>query len=142
MSLSTDSSSTLTPALASPRLLIPKTSSARLPIPAAASPRLLTPGMQGGGLFAINREYSYEVSIYDEGMDICSSEDIDMSSPKYQWLHEGGVKSYFCYLEIERLDYSDLCCHQPHHIRDIRLNHHTVATEFSVPSLDVSLKYN
>ena len=47
-------------------------------------------------------------------MDICSSEDIDMSSPKYQWPLEGGVKSYFCYLEIERLDYSDLCCHQPH----------------------------
>ena len=44
-------------------------------------------------------------------MDICSGEDNDMSSPKYQWLHEGEVKSYFSYLEIERLDYSDLDYH-------------------------------
>ena len=28
-------------------------------------------------------------------------------SPKYQWLHEGEVKSYSRYLEIERLSYSD-----------------------------------
>ena len=48
-----------------------------------------------GGLFAINRDYFYEVSNYDEGMDICSGEDIYMSSPKYQWLHEGEVKFYF-----------------------------------------------
>ena len=27
-----------------------------------------------GGLFAINREYLYEVSIYDDGMDICSGD--------------------------------------------------------------------
>ncbi len=43
-------------------------------------------------------------------MDICSGKDIDKSGPKYQWLHEGKVKSYFCYLEIERLDYSAVTC--------------------------------
>ena len=105
-----------------------------------------------GGLFAINRDYFYEVSNYDEGMDICSGEDIYMSSPKYQWLHEGEVKFYFRYLEIEKLDYSDLCCHQPHQrggyltycVRGlslkfdighmyIRLRHHTASTEIQCP---------
>ena len=61
-----------------------------------------------GGLFAIRRDY-----FYDESMDICGGEDIDMSSLKYQWLQEGEVKSYFRYLEIEA-EYRDLCCHQPH----------------------------
>ena len=51
--------------------------------------------------------YFYKVSKYDKGMDICSGEGIDKSGPKYQ--HEGESKFYFRYLEIERLDYSDLC---------------------------------
>ena len=51
------------------------------------------------GAFAINRDYFFKVSIYDKGMDICSGEDFDKSGPKYKWLHEREVKSYFRYLE-------------------------------------------
>ena len=55
------------------------------------------------GLFAIKREYSYEVSIYDESMDISS-----------------GCTS------VAATSDSDIIRHQQ---------------KFSVPSLDVSLKY-